>query len=251
MPPAAGMGCRTTPLWFTTRVIEPGERSSSVGHDAGDAVVRPITRAARRPCARPGCPAPAHASLVFSYGTREVWLDRLGEPVPQSYDLCAPHAARTQPPHGWRLEDRRPADEQAASEVGTRPTAPIGGEQTVAVLAAALRAVPDLPASPDEPVTVTEDAPSPVLGHGAAPSDEPADDAPDEHADAAGPLTGPAVDAPGTTGARPASAEVAKAADVADVADVAEATPPAPKPILAARSRTATPPSAGAPAADW
>jgi hypothetical protein len=193
-------------------VIEPGERSSSVGHDAGDAVVRPITRAARRPCARPGCPAPAHASLVFSYATREVWLDRLGEPVPQSYDLCAPHAARTQPPHGWRLEDRRPADEQEASEVGTRPTAPIGGEQTVAVLAAALRAVPDLPVPPDEPVTVTEDAPSPVLGHGAAPSDEPVDDAPDEHA---------------------------------------EVSLPAPKPILAARSRTPAPPSAGAPAADW
>jgi hypothetical protein len=111
----------------------------------------------------------------------------------------------------------------------------------VAVLAAALRAVPDLPASPDEPVTVTEDAPSPVLGHGAAPSGEPADDAPDEPADAAGPVAGPPVDAPGT-GARPGSAEVA---------EVAEATPRAPKPILAARSRTVPPPSAGAPAADW
>jgi hypothetical protein len=214
-------------------VIEPGERSGGVGPDAGDAVVRPITRAARRPCARPGCPAPARASLVFSYGTREVWLDRLGDPVPQSYDLCAPHAARTQPPHGWRLEDRRPVDEQTVTEVGGRPAAPIGGEQTVAVLAAALRAVPDLPASPDEPVTVTEDAPSPVLGHGAAPADEPADEPHDELVGAARPET----DTP-ERDAAPAPSRIA-------------ATPPVPKPILAARPRTAPPPAAGAPAADW
>jgi hypothetical protein len=153
--------------------------------------------------------------------------------VPQSYDLCAPHAARTQPPHGWRLEDRRPVDEQTVTEVGGRPAAPIGGEQTVAVLAAALRAVPDLPASPDEPVTVTEDAPSPVLGHGAAPADEPADEPRDELADAARSAT----DAP-ELGAWPPSSELA-------------ASSPVPKPILAARPRTPPPPAADAPAADW
>jgi hypothetical protein len=226
--PRSEDGRRTTPLWFTTSVIEPGERSSGVGHDAGGAVVRPINRAARRPCARPGCPAPAQASLVFSYATREAWLDRLGEPVPQSYDLCATHAARTQPPNGWRLQDRRPLDEQAVGEAGGRPAEPIGGEQTVAVLAAALRAVPDLPATPDEPDTVTEDAPSPVLGHGAVLSDE-----------AAGAVSqagvGPEVEA------RPEGEGTV----------VVELARPTPKPILAARPRATTPPAAGAPAADW
>jgi hypothetical protein len=206
-------------LWFTTRVIEPGQRNSGVGDDAGDAVVRPLSRAARRPCARPGCPSPAHASLVFSYRTREAWLDHLGEPSPQAYDLCAPHATRTTPPRGWQLRDRRPADERATEDDGPAgpAPAPLGGEHTIAVLAAALRAVPDLPAASDpstpldEPSTVTEDDPSPVLGHGAAlpggPSDEGPDAAPDPE--------------------------------------------PSAKPILAARPRLPFPPAPGSRAEDW
>jgi hypothetical protein len=145
-----------------------------VGHDAGDAVVRPLSRVARRPCARPGCPAPAQASLVFSYATREAWLGPLGTPSPQAYDLCTPHAARTTPPHGWRMEDRRAEDDRAPGDGGDQaaPAAQLGGEHTVAVLAAALRAVPDMPAPPTAPDTVTEDVPSPVLGHGVAPAEE-------------------------------------------------------------------------------
>jgi hypothetical protein len=142
-------------------VIEPGERSAGVEADAGDAVVRPFGRAVSRPCARPSCQAPARASLIFNYANREAWLDTLHVAAsPQVYDLCAAHAARTQPPHGWQLRDRRPEEEREPDE-----PPPLGGEDTVAVLAAALRAVPDLPQPErvDTPVDQLEDDPSPVL----------------------------------------------------------------------------------------
>jgi hypothetical protein len=139
---------------------------------------------------RPGCPAPARASLTFRYESREAWIERLTEePTPEAYDLCSSHAARTQPPHGWQLRDRRPREEQLP-----QPEAParreLGGEDTVAVLAAALRAVPESteaadaagpptgaadveqhgPASPQvaagagDTEDVPEEAASPVLG---------------------------------------------------------------------------------------
>jgi hypothetical protein len=213
----------TTPLWFTAPVIEPGEWNDGAGDGAGDAVVRPLSRAARRPCARPGCPSPAHASLVFSYRSREAWLDQLGDPAPQSYDLCAPHAARTTAPRGWQLRDRRPVTERADDDgVAATGPPPLGGEHTVAVLAAALRAVPDLPASPeepsgpDEPATTNEDAPSPVLGHGAALPDGSVDGSADRPAPASPPAPGPS-----------------------------------PKPILAARPRLPFPPAPGSRADDW
>jgi hypothetical protein len=104
---------------------------------------------------RPGCPAPAQASLTFRYASREAWIERLTtEPSPEAYDLCSSHAARTQPPHGWQLRDRRPREEQLP-----QPEAParrdLGGEDTVAVLAAALRAVPEAPQE-DEAADVVE-----------------------------------------------------------------------------------------------
>ena len=104
---------------------------------------------------RPGCPTPARASLSFRYGTREAWLERLSdEPRPESYDLCGSHAARTRPPHGWQLRDRRPREEQVDAEPPTPPDG-LGGEQTVAVLAAALRSVPsDVSADVEAPVDV-------------------------------------------------------------------------------------------------
>jgi hypothetical protein len=161
--------------------------------------------------------------LSFSYRTREAWLDQLGEPSPQSYDLCAPHAARTTSPQGWQLRDRRPVEERDTTYGVAAATPPaLGGEDTVAVLAAALRAVPDLPATPEEPPgpdelpTMTEDVPSPVLGHGAA--------LPDGSTDGPG-------DGPG-----PASTPVPGAA---------------PKRIPAARPRLPFPPSPGSRAEDW
>lgn len=119
---------------------------------SSDAVVRPLSRAAARSCARPGCPSPARATLTFAYAQREAWLERLQETdEPQAYDLCASHAARTRPPHGWTLRDRRPEEERQLDPPPVTP-ADLGGERTVAVLAAALRAVPDVaPESDDRP----------------------------------------------------------------------------------------------------
>jgi hypothetical protein len=125
-----------------------------------DAVVRPLSRVAERPCSRPGCPAPARATLTFAYGQREAWVERLREqPEPQAYDLCSQHASRTRPPHGWTLKDRRPEEERRIDPPPVTP-ADLGGERTVAVLAAALRAVPDVaPESDDRSPSPTEDAP--------------------------------------------------------------------------------------------
>lgn len=109
--------------------------------------IDPSTRATGstvdRWCVRPGCGAAAQATLSFRYAQQEASIEALApEPVPQSYDLCADHATRTRPPRGWQLRDRRPSD-------GSRPARPslppsdLGGDRTVAVLAAALRAAPD------------------------------------------------------------------------------------------------------------
>jgi hypothetical protein len=108
--------------------------------------VRPLSRAADRPCARPGCPSPSRATLEFSYATRTVRLASLSdERSPEAYDLCANHADRTSPPHGWELRDER----QPEPEVGERPRPDqLDSPRTVAVLAAALRGGQDEDASP-------------------------------------------------------------------------------------------------------
>lgn len=99
------------------------------------AVVRPLSRAASRRCARPGCPAPAQATLAFRYETREAFLGPLvDEAGPELYDLCTDHAGKTRPPYGWTLVDERP-DEPTD---GTPTADVLGSEHTVAVLAAAL-----------------------------------------------------------------------------------------------------------------
>lgn len=100
---------------------------------------------ARRACARPACDAPAVATLRFSYGERAVVLVELLEaPAPQAYDLCALHAGRTSPPQGWSLDDQR-ADRAVS---GGGPATALGGERTVELLAAALRAAPAADRSP-------------------------------------------------------------------------------------------------------
>lgn len=160
-------------MWFTARVVDAAQLSNA----APDAVVRPLARVTDRPCARPGCPAPARATLTFRYASREAWLARLAdEPTPQAYDLCAPHASRTRPPHGWELRDRRP-EEDREPDVPPITPADLGGERTVAVLAAALRQVPDpIPAHGDRDRAAevapepSEDEPSPVLGPDPAPA---------------------------------------------------------------------------------
>jgi hypothetical protein len=106
-------------------------------------VVHPIGRAVERPCARPDCSAPGAASLTFAYATRQAWIGTLDEDRrAESYDLCARHVERVRPPLGWQLRDERPEDDRRA-EAGPTPPTDLGGDRTVAVLAAALRAVPD------------------------------------------------------------------------------------------------------------
>ena len=65
-----------------------------------------------RLCARPGCSAPATASLSYEYAARQAWLDDLDQDRnPHAYDLCAEHADRLVVPQGWECDDRR-SDEQ-------------------------------------------------------------------------------------------------------------------------------------------
>ncbi len=172
-------GCQTTGLSFSVRAVaDRGEARLRRDH-----VVRPLSRVAARPCARPGCPAPATATLNYRYSSREVWLLGLApERIPGAYDLCRPHAERTQPPQGWELVDQRDgeddlagSDEQASAPSsprqrpsGARAPAPardLGGEDTVAVLAAALHAVPDDDDRHEETPSVRDrgDEPSPLL----------------------------------------------------------------------------------------
>jgi hypothetical protein len=178
-----------------------------------------------------------------------VWLDRLGDTSPQSYDLCAGHAARTQPPRGWQLRDRRPADERGTPEAPGRSTS-LGGEDTVAVLAAALRAVPDLPEVGGS--SAVEDVPAdlaPAVDDVAPAVDDVAPAVDDDLAPAVDEDVAPAGDDRGD--GRPERSSV-------DAVTVPEDEPSpvlghgaAPKPILAARARTAPPPAPGDRAADW
>ena len=104
-----------------------------------DRVVRPIAAAGGRTCARPGCPAPAQATLVFAYDEKQARLTGLlPERDPASYDLCTGHAERTSPPFGWTLTDERPPDDDAPVDLSDE-------DRTVAVISAALRAVPSAP----------------------------------------------------------------------------------------------------------
>ena len=46
--------------------------------------------------------------MTFSYPESSVWLlDLVGELEHGAYALCANHADRMTPPHGWTLTDRR------------------------------------------------------------------------------------------------------------------------------------------------
>lgn len=46
--------------------------------------------------------------MTFSYPDALVWLDDMVEEFDSfGYPLCADHADRLSPPHGWTLSDRR------------------------------------------------------------------------------------------------------------------------------------------------
>lgn len=84
-------------------------------------------------------------TLTFQYAEREARLTALAaDGGPETYDLCADHAERTQPPHGWTLHDDRPAD--APDDLPDADD--LRSPNTVAVLAAALRGVTQSEAAP-------------------------------------------------------------------------------------------------------
>jgi hypothetical protein len=76
---------------------------------AATPAVHPALAAAGPPrrCARPDCSATAAVTLVCDYGARTVLMAPAPEVPdvddPARYDLCARHAARFRPPHGWEL----------------------------------------------------------------------------------------------------------------------------------------------------
>ena len=75
----------------------------------------------RRLCARPGCGAPAAATLRFQPTQREAWLvDLEDDAVRTEGDLCSRHAAGLVLPRGWELHN----DLSSARDETTRPAPP-------------------------------------------------------------------------------------------------------------------------------
>ncbi len=87
----------------------------------------------RRLCARPGCGAPAAATLRFQPTQREAWLVDLEDDGARTEgDLCARHAAGLVLPRGWQLHNsltsaRTETSEPARRRIarpGARPSPP-------------------------------------------------------------------------------------------------------------------------------
>ena len=79
----------------------------------------------RRLCARPGCGAPAAATLRFQPTQREAWLVDLEDDAARTEgDLCARHAAGLVLPRGWQLHNDlvRNREENAPSAAPPRRT---------------------------------------------------------------------------------------------------------------------------------
>ncbi len=196
-----------------------------------------MLRSDERRCARPDCAAAARATLVFSYGEQQAVLTRLSdERRPQTYDLCPTHASRTSAPYGWHLRDDRPEDERRVRDTPGVPD-DLGGDHTVEVLAAALRAVP----ARGRPGRHADRASEPATGQRRAAAVTAADPDPavviDELIDAPEPHDRPEPPRPRGR------------------SDQTSGTPSGPsrrpRPVLAARPRDDASGAPGAPAADW
>jgi hypothetical protein len=74
-------------------------------------------------CARPGCTAPAAATITFDGLRRIVWLNSLAEAAAYSAgDLCRRHAEHLRPPRNWELRDTRPQPGTVARTGATAPS---------------------------------------------------------------------------------------------------------------------------------
>jgi len=136
----------------------------------------------RRICARPGCGAPAAATLRFQPTQREAWLVELeADAVRTEGDLCARHAAGLVLPRGWQLH----SELESAPNSATKPAPPARRSRGASIARARRRRtattaveLPGLSAVSDpEP----EAAPEPVVVPEAvvvAPEPAPAPEAP-------------------------------------------------------------------------
>src|SRR3954454_8495704 len=136
----------------------------------------------RRLCARPGCGAPAAATLRFQPTQREAWLVALEEDAARTEgDLCARHAAGLVLPRGWELHNdlptaadpaRKPPPARRSQSIArsrrrrTSTAVQLPGLNPVAV-AESLETVPEsVPESgPDRQPEVTQptDSPAPLV----------------------------------------------------------------------------------------
>ncbi len=74
-----------------------------------------------RGCGRPGCDAPAAATIGFDGRRRAVWLHPVDEPEATGR-LCQRHADSLRPPLGWRFLDyRQPPATDEVGELRPRP----------------------------------------------------------------------------------------------------------------------------------
>jgi hypothetical protein len=122
----------------------------------------------RRLCARPGCGAPAAATLRFQPTQREAWLVALDEARTEG-DLCARHAAGLVLPRGWQLHNDLMGDHATADRDPTAPAPPVRRARSASIARARRRRtansavpLPGLGALPDpaqprpEPATYPE-----------------------------------------------------------------------------------------------
>ena len=76
-----------------------------------------------RHCARPGCNAPAVATLTFDGLRRILWISPLAEAAAYSAgDLCRRHAERMQAPRNWEVRDTRPRPSDTATAGSAAPS---------------------------------------------------------------------------------------------------------------------------------
>jgi hypothetical protein len=133
----------------------------------------------RRLCARPGCGAPAAATLRFQPTQREAWLVDLEDDAARTEgDLCARHAAGLVLPRGWNLHNDLAAvrGESVAPRAPARrtrgaPVARVRGRRTTATA----DELPGLSALPDpEPETPVVAEVAPEIAPEPEPDNEPA-----------------------------------------------------------------------------
>jgi len=120
-----------------------------------------------RSCARPGCSAPATATLTFDGLRRIVWISPLAEAAAYSAgDLCRRHAERFTAPRNWELRDLRPTATAAPGGAGATAPSRFSAPSPTPVVAPTLPfdAPEPRPATAERPAAAAASTPRPLLG---------------------------------------------------------------------------------------